>query len=75
MEEWRSCGGGVEEELWRFEMERRGVERRPSVSTGFYWFLLEPSYLRAVQADYTDYTEAEQRGDGAPVEAGLRPMR
>ena len=36
MEEWRSCGGGVVEELWRFEMERRGVERRTSVSTGFY---------------------------------------
>ena len=28
MEEWRSCGGVVAE-LWRFEMERRGVERRP----------------------------------------------
>ena len=26
-------------------------------------------------ADYTDYTEAERREDGAPVEAGLRPMR
>ena len=26
-------------------------------------------------ADCTDYTEAERREDGAPVEAGLRPMR
>ena len=25
--------------------------------------------------DYTDYTEVERREDGAPVEAGLRPMR
>ena len=27
------------------------------------------------RADYTDYKEAERREDGAPVEAGLRPMR
>ena len=55
------------------------------VSTGFYWS--PPTFELYRGLDYgelgvrgtvvrdTDYTEMERREDGAPVEAGLRPMR